>query len=58
MNKIKEKQCIRIVITTEGDKCEMTTEEIKSWYEESIMKMFNMEYGVPKIDVKVTREIE
>ena len=50
-----EKQKISIVITTEGDKCEMTTEEIKEWYENNLLKMFNLSYGTPSIDVNVER---
>ena len=51
-----EKQVISITITTEGEKCEMSTEEIKKWYESSVAKMFNAEYGTPKIEVSVSRE--
>ena len=53
-----EKQIIDIKITTEGEKCEMTTEEIKSWYEEKIAGLFNKEYGIPKIEVEVKRITE
>ncbi len=50
-----EKQIINITVTTEGEKCEMTTEQIKAWYEEKISGLFNGEYGTPKIEVDVKR---
>jgi hypothetical protein len=51
-----EKQIINIKITTEGEKCEMTTEQIKAWYEEKIGGIFNPEYGTPKVEIEVKRE--
>jgi hypothetical protein len=53
-----EKQIINVKITTEGEKCEMTTEEIKTWYEEKIAGLFNAEYGTPKIEIDVQRITE
>jgi len=50
-----EKQIINITVTTEGEKCEMSTEEIKAWYEKKVSSLFNKEYGTPKIDVDVKR---
>lgn len=50
-----EKQIVKVVITTEGEKCEMSTEDIIKWYEDNISKIFNNEYGTPKIDVDVER---
>ena len=51
-----ETQKITINIETNGEKCEMTDQEIKAWYEENISKLFNPEYGTPKISVTVERE--
>lgn len=51
-----EKQIIDIRITTQGENCEMSTEEIKAWYEEKISSIFNPEYGTPKIEIEVKRE--
>ena len=51
-----ETQKITINIETNGEKCEMTDQEIKTWYEENIAKLFNPEYGTPKISVTVERE--
>ena len=51
-----EKQIINIKITTKGEKCEMATDEIKSWYEEKIKDLFNPEYGTPEIEIEVKRE--
>ena len=35
---------------------QMTDEEIRKWYEENIAKIFNPEFGTPKISVTVERE--
>ncbi len=51
-----EKQIITIKVTTKGDVCEMTTEEIRRWYEEKVAALFNPEFGTPEIEVKVDRE--
>ncbi|MCR5273402.1 MAG: hypothetical protein K6E13_10555 [Lachnospiraceae bacterium] len=51
-----EEQTIKITIKTKGEKCEMTTEEIKRWYEENVKKLFNPEYGTPEICVEVERQ--
>ena len=53
-----EKQIINIQVTTKGEKCEMTSEEIKAWYEEKIASLFNKKYGTPKIEVDVERITE
>ena len=50
-----EKQIINIKITTEGEKCEMTTKEIEDWYQEKISSLFNPEYGTPSIEISVER---
>lgn len=56
-NKMEE-QIITIKIKTKGDICEMSSEEIKKWYETNILKLFNQEYGRPEITVDVKREIK
>ena len=56
-NKMEE-QIITIKIKTKGDICEMSTEEIKKWYETNVLKIFNQEYGRPEITVDVKREIK
>lgn len=56
-NKMEE-QIITIKIKTKGDICEMSTEEIKKWYETNVLKLFNQEYGRPEITVDVKREIK
>jgi hypothetical protein len=53
-----EKQIINVKITTKGEKCEMTSDEIKKWYEEKIASLFNTEYGTPDIEVDVQRITE
>lgn len=53
-----EEQIITIEIKTKGDICEMSTEEIKKWYETNVLKLFNQEYGRPEITVDVKREIK
>lgn len=50
-----ERQIIDIKIVTEGEKCEMTTDEIKSWYEKNITALFNKDFGEPVVEVKVER---
>ncbi len=50
-----EEQKITVTIKTSGEKCELTDEEIRKWYEENIAKLFNPEYGKPEIEVKVER---
>ena len=50
-----EEQVITVVIRTKGEKCELNDEEIRSWYEENIAKLFNHAYGTPEISVDVKR---
>ena len=50
-----EKQIITITIKTEGEKCEMSDEEIKEWYESHVASLFNPEYGTPEIEAHVER---
>ena len=50
-----EKQIITVTIKTKGEKCEMSDEAIKAWYESNVAKLFNPEYGTPEISVDVKR---
>ena len=50
-----EKQIINIRITTQGDVCEMTDEDIRKWYEENLASLFDEKYGTPQIEVDVER---
>ena len=50
-----EEQIITITVKTKGDICVMSDEEIREWYETSIAKLFNPEYGTPEIAVDVKR---
>jgi len=51
-----ERQTVNIKIITEGDNCEMSSEEIKKWYETKISELFNSQYGTPEIEVELKRE--
>lgn len=51
-----EKQTITIRIETKGEPCQMSDEEIRSWYETKVAGLFNPAYGTPKITVEVKRE--
>ena len=50
-----EEQVITVVIKTKGEKCELSDEEIRVWYEENIAKLFDPAYGTPEISVDVKR---
>ena len=50
-----ETQIVTINVKTQGEVCELSTEEIKEWYKTNIAKLFNPEFGTPEIDVTVTR---
>ena len=52
-----EEQTITIVIKTQGEKCEMTNEQIREWYETNIRGLFNPAYGTPEITIDVERII-
>ncbi len=54
MNK-NEEQIITVTIKTKGEKCEMTDDEIRIWYETHIAGLFDPEYGTPEIAVDVKR---
>lgn len=50
-----EEQIVSITIVTKGEKCEMRDEEIITWYQNNIAKMFNPQYGTPEITVTLKR---
>ncbi len=50
-----EEQIITIQIKTKGEVCEMSSAEIKAWYEANIAKLFDPAYGTPEITVDVKR---
>ena len=50
-----ETQIVTINVKTQGEVCELSTEEIKGWYKTNIAKLFNPEFGTPEIEVTVTR---
>ena len=50
-----EEQTITIIVKTKGEKCEMSTPEIKKWYEKSVKGLFDPSYGTPEINVNVER---
>jgi hypothetical protein len=52
-----EEQTITIIIKTQGEKCEMTNEQIREWYETNIRGLFNPAYGTPEITIDVERII-
>ena len=52
-----EEQTITIIIKTQGEKCEMTNEQIWEWYETNIRGLFNPAYGTPEITIDVERII-
>ncbi len=52
-----EEQVITIVVKTAGEKCVMSDDEIKKWYENNIAKLFNPDYGTPEISVDVKRTV-
>ena len=52
-----EEQTITIIIKTQGEKCEMTNEQIREWYETNIRGLFNPAYGTPEITLDVERII-
>ena len=51
-----EQQTITVTIKTKGETCELTDEQIKSWYEAAVKNIFNPEFGTPEIEVKVERK--
>ena len=55
---LMEEQVITITVRTRGEKCRMTDEQIREWYESHVKGLFNAEYGDPKITVEVKRNEE
>ena len=53
-----EEQTITIVIRTQGEKCKMTDDQIREWYETNVRGLFNPAYGTPEITVDVKRTIK
>ena len=51
-----EKQVVTITVITEGERCEMTDQQIVDWYQEHINCLFNPQYGTPLISVTLDRE--
>ena len=56
--RIMEEQLITITVRTSGDKCVMTDEQIREWYETHVRELFNPAYGIPEISVEVKRKIK
>lgn len=50
-----EEQIITITVRTRGEKCRMSDEQIKEWYESHVRGLFNTEYGTPEVTVQVQR---
>ena len=50
-----EEQVVTVIIRTKGEKCEMSDDEIRAWYESNIAGLFNPAYGTPEIRVDVKR---
>ena len=53
-----ETQIVTISVKTQGEVCELSTEEIKEWYKTNIAKLFNPEFGTPEIEVEVKRTVD
>jgi len=51
-----EKQIVSITVITEGERCEMTDQQIIDWYQEHINSLFNPQYGTPLISVALERK--
>ena len=52
-----EQQVVTITVKTQGEKCELSSEEIKKWYESHVAKLFDPAFGTPEIKVDVKRII-
>ena len=50
-----EEQIVTITVKTRGEKCKMTDEQIREWYESHVLELFNPAYGTPEITVDVKR---
>lgn len=51
-----EEQIITVRIKTAGDPCELSDEEIRSWYASHIAALFDPRNGTPEITVEVARK--
>lgn len=51
-----EEQIITVTIRTKGEKCEMSDEEIRTWYLSHIAGLFDPAYGTPEICVELKRK--
>lgn len=51
-----EEQIVKITIKTKGEECEMNDAEIKAWYKEKVLGLFNPAYGTPEIKVELERK--
>ena len=51
-----EEQIITITVRSEGEPCELSDEEIKTWYEKHVAALFDPQWGMPKITVEVNRK--
>ena len=50
-----EEQVITITVRTRGEKCRLSDEQIREWYESHVAELLNPEYGTPEITVEVRR---
>ena len=50
-----EEQIVTMKVVTTGEICEMSNDEIIEWYQTNIGKLFNPDYGTPKITVNLER---
>ncbi len=51
-----EEQIITVTIRTEGEPCELSDEEIRTWYAKRIAALFDPQWGTPEISVEVDRK--
>ncbi len=51
-----EEQIITVRIRTAGEPCELSDEQIRSWYASRIAALFDPRNGTPEITVEVERK--
>lgn len=51
-----EEQTVTITVKSRGERCELTDEELKAWYEQKIAAFFDPKLGMPEINVDVERK--
>ena len=51
-----EEHTVVITVKTKGEKCELSTEEIREWYSNRVAGLFDPEFGTPEIAVEVQRK--